>query len=568
MNIIKTGIGISKTIKNVSRLREILTVLAKHGFDEFIIRANLHSVIPNFVLPESRYKRINQNEYDFWESVGIRLRKSFEELGPSFIKLGQLLATREDLFDKKLIKELKKLQNKVKPVKFSEIEKRLEFELSRPLSEVFLDIDEDPIGVASIGCVYKAKLKDGKNVVVKVRRPNITKSLLQDFELMVFIVGAFEKNFEDFKFLGFSRAIEDFFKAIQLELNFLIEANNSKKIKEAIEKIDDENIFVIPQIYKEYSTSKILVMDFLEGTPFNQIHDLNNHPELREKLLKGVKLFMHNMLVDGVFHADLHGGNFFLLENGQIGLLDFGLVGHLGKQNRSNLVAILFALLSNNYENLVLEFLDVADFEDVPNPEVLVRDIREALTPFIGLSVQELDVTALFHALVTTLNRHELYLPREWFVIFRALITLDGVGKSLGIDLNIFDIIQSEIKPIASELVSKDALIEDVGWMSRDLINSLRIVPRHVKWFLKDLTRKKYQFDIHLEKTNIEINQLSRSLYFLGLTILAATFFIGGLLLIKDLTITHLNQIPIITYVCWGLSIGSFLKANISYKLK
>ncbi len=568
MNIIKTGIGITKTIKNVSRFREILTVLAKHGFDEFIIRANLHSLIPNFVLPESRYKKLNQNEYEFWESVGSRLRKSFEELGPSFIKLGQLLATREDLFDKKFITELKKLQNEVKPVKFSSIEKRLELELSRPLSEIFQSIDEEPIGVASIGCVYKAKLIDGKDVVVKVRRPKITKSLLQDFELMLFIVNTFEKNFEDFKYLGFSRAIEDFFKAIQLELNFLIEANNSKKIKEAIEKIDKNKIFVIPQIYKEYSTSKILVMDYLDGKPFNQIEDVEFHPKLKEKLIEGVKLFMHNMLVDGVFHADLHGGNFYLLNNGNIGLLDFGLVGHLGKQNRSNLVAILFALLSNNYENLVLEFLDVADFEDVPNPDVLVRDIREALTPFIGLSVQELDVAALFHALVTTLNRHHLYLPREWFIIFRALVTLDGVGKSLGIDLNIFDIIQSEIKPIATELVSKDALLEDVAWMSRDLINSMKIVPRHLKWFLKDLTRKKYQFDIHLEKTNNEINHLSKSLYFLGMMVLASSFFMGGIIMMKDLTITHFNQIPIVTYICWGVSIAMFVKAHIAYKLK
>ncbi len=569
MNIIKTGIGITKTIKNVSRFREVLSVFAKHGFDEFIINSNLHLVIPDFVIPKSRYKKNDESsEYAFWQSVGTRLRQAFEELGPSFIKMGQLLSTREDILDPLLITELKKLQNNVRPLPFKEIKKRIELELGDGTPNIFEYIEESPIGVASIGLVYKAKLKSGEDVVVKVRRPNIRKTLLQDFELMAFIVGRIEKSFPELKYMGLSRAIEDFFKGIQLEVNFLIEANNSRKIKEVIEAIDEKKILQIPKIYPEYSTSKVLVMEYLEGTPFNQLKNIEEHNDLQEKLINGVKLFMHNMLSDGVFHADLHGGNFFLLNNDKIGLIDFGLVGHLSKQNRTSLIAILFALLSNNYENLVLEFLDIAEYEDIPNAEILTRDIRDALTPFIGMSVQELDATALFHAIVETLGKHQVYLPREWFIIFRALMTLDGVGKSLRIDLNIFDIIESEIRPIMSDMISKDALIEESAWLTRDMLNSMRIVPRHIKWLLKDLAKKKYQIDLKFEETNKEINFLSRSIYFLGMTILSATFFIGGIIIINDLTVTHLNQIPIVTYVCWGLSIASFIRANMLLKLK
>jgi ubiquinone biosynthesis protein len=569
MNLIKTGIGISKTIKNVARFREILSVLARHGFDEFIINTKLHLVIPNFVIPKSRFKvSEDQSEYDFWKSIGYRLRKSFEELGPSFIKVGQLLATREDMLNPALIIELKKLQNKAAPIPFEAAKKRIIQETGKPIEETFESIDEVAIGVASIGVVYRATLKNGKDVVVKVRRPNIRKTIKNDFEIIAFIVKRLEKVSSDMKFLGVSRAIDDFFKSIQLELNFLIEAHNNKKFAENIKKIDEDNIFVIPTIYRELSTEKVLVMDFLDGKPFNEIKNIEEFPILKENLDKGVKLFLHNMLADGLFHADLHGGNFFQLENNKIGLIDFGLVGVLNKQNRTNLIAILYAVITNNFENLVYEFLDVADYEVIPNHEVLVRDIRDALTPYLGLSVDETDVTALRPSIVSTLSKHEIYVPREWFIIFRALITLEGVGKSLNIDLNIFEIIDGEIHGIMGDLISKDALMEEAAWLGRDLINSLRIIPRHFKWMLKEFSKKKYTFDINLVGTNKQLNFLSRSIYFLGLMILTSTFFLSGMLVLGDIKATQFNQIPIVCYICWALAGLTFIRASMVYKVR
>jgi ubiquinone biosynthesis protein len=569
MNLIKTGIGISKTIKNVARFREILSVMARHGFDEFIIKTKLHLVIPNFVIPKARFKiSEDQSDYAFWKSVGFRLRKSFEELGPSFIKVGQLLATREDILDPALISELKLLQNHALTIPFQDAKKRIQEEIGKPIDEIFKSLEEVPIGVASIGVVYRGVLLDGRKVVVKVRRPNIRKTINNDFEIIAFIVGQLEKALPEVKFLGLSRAIDDFFKSIQLELNFLIEANNNKKIKENIQKIDTENILVIPEIHREFSTQKILVMEFLEGIQFNEIRNIEEYPVLKENLTKGVKLFMHNMLADGIFHADLHGGNFFKLENNKIGLIDFGLVGVLGKENRTNLIAILFALLTNNYENLVLEFLDVADYEVMPNHDALVRDIRDALAPYIGLSVQETDATALTHALVSTLGRHQVYLPREWFIIFRALMTLDGVGKSLDIDLNIFEIIESEIQSIMGDLFSKEALMEDAAWVGRDVLNSLRIIPRHMKWILKEFSKRNYQFDLKLVGTNKEINLLSRSIYFLGLMVLASTFFISGTLILGDIKATTFQEIPIPSYICWGLAGLAFFRGSLIYKVR
>lgn len=568
MDILKTGLGISKTIKNVSRFREILTVFAKHGFDELIIASKLDRLIPNFVLPRSR-KKNDTLDYDVWRSVGSRLRKSFEELGPSFIKVGQLLSSREDLFDPAFIAELKELQDNAAAVNFTEMKQVIEESLGKKIEDVFEIFDQNPIGVASIGIVYKAQLKESKKaVVVKVRRPHIKQKILNDFEIIDFIVLSIERISKEVQYLGLSRAVNDFFKSIQLELNFVIEANNNRKISASLKSIDTDGILVIPEVYRDLSSEAVLVMDYIKGIPFNEIKDISAHEGLEAKITKCVDLFMHNMLVDGFFHADLHGGNFFLLEDGNVGLIDFGLVGVLGKKNRTSLVAILYALLNNNYENLVYEFLDVAEFDKVPDHDKMIRDIRDALSVYIGLSVKEMDVTALTRSIVSTLSRHEVYLPRDWFIIFRALMTLDGVGKSLNMELNIFETIERNIKNIMGDLVSKDALIEELVWLGRDSINSVRIIPRHINWALKELSKNGYSLDVSLRDVDKNLNLLVRSVFFLGFMFLGSTFFISGAFLVKGIVVSSFSDIPVLAYVCFGLCMITLFRASLLFKVK
>lgn len=564
MDLIKTGIGLTKTIKNVTRFREIITVFWKNGFDEFILKTNLHSKIPGFVLPKKRFENLESKEGEsFWASLGFRLRLSFEELGSGFIKVGQLLATREDILHPELIRELKKLQNKVKPIEFSIAKKEIEKSLGKKIEDVFESIDENPIGVASIGIVYQGFLKSGEEVVLKVKRPSVEQTLDNDFEIISFLVSQAEKVSDDVRYLGISKAIDDFFHSIQLELNFLIEARNCEILRENLKTIDEESLFVIPKLYTQFNSSSLLVMEKLDGVPFNSIPNiLNEHPEVEEKLNNAVKMFVRTILADGFFHADLHGGNFFLMTNGQIGLIDFGLMGNLSRKNRTNLVAILYALFTSNYENLVYEFLDVADYDIIPDHEVLQRDIRDALAPFLGLSVQDMDVTALVHSIVTTLSKHQIYLPRDWFIIFRALMTLDGVGKSIGLDLNIFDLLDGELEEVMKELVSKEAILEDAVWIGRDTVNSLRIIPRHLKWILKEFAKRKYTFDIKVQGFQRDIRLISKSIYFLGMMILTTTLVFSGVFLLKDSGYSNIENIPVVVWVFWGLATVSMFRAS------
>ncbi len=557
MDIIKTGIGISKTIKNVSRFREILTVLSRHGFSELIVKSGLDKLIPGFVLPArvSQLKNEALSSEEWWQIFGTQLRLSFEELGPSFIKVGQLMATREDILEPSMIRELKLLQNKVKGIPFEAARAVIEDNLGKKLEDVFLSVDPVAIGTASIGVVYQAQLHSGQKVVVKVRRPNIARTILTDFEILLFIVDKLEKVSSEIKFLGMSKMISDFFKSTQTELNFMIEAQNCERLRKNLEVIDKDGYLVVPKVFKEYTTQEVLVLEFLDGRPFNEFHSMQELGlDMVEKLEKSIQLFTHTLLADGFFHADLHGGNFFVLKDRRIGIIDFGLMGTLSKKNRANLISILYAVITYNFDNLVYEFLDVAEYESVPDHEELIRDIKDAISPYIGLSIKETNMTELVRNLIRTLSKHELYLPREWFIIFRALMTLDGVGKSIGMDLNIFQVLEKDLPGLVNELLSKDNAQEELMWVAKDVISSLRIVPKHLKWFLKESSKNNYSAEIRIRDLDRLSRGINRSFYTLGLSLMACVFILCGSLFVRNIEIVKLSDIPVISWVFWGIA--------------
>jgi ubiquinone biosynthesis protein len=433
--------------------------------------------------------------------------------------------------------------------------KVIEENLGKKVNEVFDHIEPEAIGTASIGVVYKAQLLNGDKVVVKVRRPGITKTIMTDFEILLFIVQKLEKVSADLKFMGLSRAISDFFKSTQNELNFLVEAQNAERLKKNLEVIDKDGYLKVPRVYREYTTTEMLVLEFLDGKPFNEFHSIAELGiDVEEKLEKSIALFTHTLLADGFFHADLHGGNFFVLKDRTIGLIDFGLMGTLSKKNRANLISILYALITYNFDNLVYEFLEVAEYDDVPDHEELIRDVKDAISPYIGLSVQETNMSELVRALIKTLSKHELYLPREWFIIFRALITLDGVGKSIGMDLNIFKILEKDLPRLVTELLSRKSAEEELMWVAKDVITSLRVLPKHLKWYLREVSRNKYSQEHRIRGLEEISNNMSRALYILGLSLLAGILILSGAILVRKINILSFYDVPIISWVFWGFA--------------
>jgi len=554
MDIVRKGIGIGQTIRNVNRLKEIVLIFARHGFAEFI-SLGVIKAIPNFVLPKSKQsikKELEEKEErDWWAVVGARLRIVFEELGPSFIKFGQLLSSREDIFDPSFIAELKPLRDRVKPIPFEVIRETVEETFGSTLEELFLEVNPNPLGTASIGVVYQAVLKDGTDVVIKVRRPKIERMIQTDFSILGYLANQAEKMSEDIKLLGVSKIVKEFSISIQTELNFHIEAMNCERLRENLSHHQDHELFYIPKVYKEYTRENILVIELLKGKPFSDQSMLNeNLEDINDKLQRGVSLFLKSFLNDGFFHADLHGGNFFYMDDGKIGLIDFGLMGTLSRKNRRNLIAIIYSLLNNNHENLVYEFLDVADFDKTPDVDELIRDVRDCLNTFVGLTVQQTNLSLVLNSITNTLRQHQIYLPREWYIVFRALMTLDGVGKSVGLDYDILKLLDQDIEEIVSESFNKKELIEEGVWVAKDILSLARLLPRHLKWMVKEVSSKGYAFEIIHRGHESSFYLLSSSINFLAMSLISMTLIVSGVLVLGEGVIST-DDIPILSWTFW-----------------
>lgn len=566
MGIITTGYKITQTIKNINRLREIVTIFARHGFDEFIPQGVIR-LIPGFVLPKATKKKIKEeleklDESSWAEIIGLRLRLCFEELGPAFIKFGQLFSSREDLFDDGFINQMKLLRDQVSPLGFEKVKAQVELSLGKKIEEVFSSVDINPIGTASIGLVYKAKLLSGEDVVLKVRRPGITDVIATDLSILLFMAKMAEKVEGEIRYLGVSRVLEDFSVSLQNEFNFNIEALNCGKIKKIISKYPNHEIFYIPHIFQEYTTVDLLVMELVEGIPFSDNLEIKKHLDiLAPKLDISVRMFVKTFLTDGTFHADLHGGNFFFTKDEKIALIDFGLIGNLSRNARQNLAAIIYSLINNNYETLVNEFLDVAHYENIPNVEKLVQDMRSALAPYVGLTVKQTNFTLLLRQILKTLREHQIYLPNDWFIVFRALITLDGVGKSLGLDFDIFSFLQEDIEEIIQSNFEKKYFLEEALWLGKDVLNSSRLIPRHLRWFLKTWSKNDYAFEMKHNGLEKAFDKMSNAIIFLGFSLFSCILFMTGIQFVSHDILVNLDfaNIPKVTYLLWLASTCFFL---------
>lgn len=557
MDVIRASIGLTKTIRNVSRLKEIVLIFAKHGLDEFIT-LGVTSKIPNFVLPKSK-KAIRDElkerpERDIGEILGMRLRQCFEELGPAFIKFGQLLATRDDVVDSSFTDQMKILRDKVKPIPLDEIRPEIEKRLGKKIEEVFQELSPEPIGTASIGIVYKGVLLSGEKVVMKVRRPGIEKLIDTDFSILNFIFQNAEKVSEELRAVGISRVLKDFSASLHTELNFNIEMVNAHRLASVLEQYDDTNVFYFPKFYEDYCSESLLVMEFMEGVPFTHSQEIQSRlHELDPKFQEGLRILLKGFLRDGFFHADMHGGNFFLRPNNQIGLIDFGLVGSLTPKSRKNLMALLYALISFDFEKVVYEFLDVAEYDKIPDIDKLINDVRDALSPFVGLTLQQISFASLLKSTLMTLKSHSLFLPREWFIVFRALMTLEGVGKSIGVDTDILALVENDIKKIIQQSVSKEELIEESLWAIKDVASASRAIPRHLKWYLKELSKNGYAIELRHNGLFESSRIIQNGIFFFGNVVIACTFILAGLHFV-DQNIQSFYDIPKLTIVFWILA--------------
>lgn len=532
MKIISTGRQIGRTLKNASRLKTIVGVFAKHGFHNVAERAKLGQ----FILARMSTKQ-DIEKY----TVAERVRMSFEELGPTFVKLGQLLATRPDLVPEEFVVEFEKFHDQVNPLPFETIETVLKEEFGDQLYEYFESFDHSPVGSASIAQVHKARLKNGTEVVVKVQRPGIVNVINEDLNVLYFLAGLFETYIDEARPYNPLGIVDEYFKTLDLETNFVVEANNIRRFSQNF--ASDLHI-KIPQVYLEYTTERVLTMQALTGIPVSVEGALSQPGVVREELVRrGLKAYLKMVFSDGIFHGDLHAGNFFVMPNNEIGLIDFGVVGRLNQRTQSAIVNMLLALSREDYERLAYEYIDIAPFSESVNVDLFAKELRDLVAPYYGLTSKNVNLGKLLLKSSSIAARHHIQVPTELMLYFKSLVSIEGLGKKI---LKDFDFLGQSME-FASELVKTQyepgKMMFDLNQLARESKELISNLPRQLNFLLRKVNSPNYAMKMHIPEM-IEVRKTivnSSNLLFLGL-------IIGSLLLSGSLVFPSDSQHGLIFY--------------------
>ncbi len=518
MKIFSTASQIGTGLRNVGRAREVLGVFASHGFADWVHRMQLSKLLPNRVATKPRYQEIPLPE---------RARAAFEELGPTFVKLGQLLATRPDLIPEAYIVEFRKLQDGASGLPFSEIKKEIESELKGKLEEFFDSFDETPIAAASIGQVHYAVLKTGEKVAVKVQRPGIDKTIQHDISILKGLATILEKTIPESKTFNPTGLVEEFIRTIQQETDFFIEANNMKRIKGNLAEMTK---VAIPEVYSQFSTRKVLVLERFEGIRFSDrdaIVAAGIDP--MEIVETGSLAFFHMVMHDGFFHGDLHAGNLFVLPDGRIGIIDFGIIGRLSHRVRDSVITMFLAIIDEDYETLAYEYLTLCQPTGRTQLGLLQKDLMDTISPYVGMSLGEINIGQILLRSTSTAVKHNLQVPRELMLLFKAILTIESLGKRLEPGFDILRIGHQLARQAVAVRYSRERLTRDLILIGRDLQSLGEVLPRIVRRFLSQWS----QNDFALEHRNKDTARVAVAIRTLGRVIawsvVSAGFFLISL---------------------------------------
>lgn len=520
MRWIQRGRQLGRAVKNVQRLRQIVSVFAKHGYDDVVERMNLGKFLP------SRWTKLATDSPGENKTPPELLKECFEELGPTFVKLGQLLSTRPDLVPDAYIEEFTKLQDDVAPLGFNVIQEAVERELQGPLGKYFREFDHEPLASASIAQVHRATLHNGDEVVVKVQRPGIEKIIKTDISLLAFLARLLERYIPEIRIYNPELIVDEFFRTLSYELDFVVEANNIRKFSKNMESLPE---IVIPKIYKDLSTSKILTLERLVGIRVNDSKALDRAKIDRKKVVEaGARAFFRSVMIDGLFHGDLHGGNLFVLPNNKIGMIDFGIVGRLSQKARDRLADMMITLINEDYENLCYQYAELGAADPTIDFDNFQREVRNAVSPYLGLNISEVNSGKVLIDSTKIAAKYQIRLPSEWMLVFKAIFTMEGMGRTLDPNFDLMSIGQELAKELTKNQYSPSRISKDLLWMSKDVLTLLQVLPRQIRWMFKKFNRNDFALEIRSPELSQLKEQLETNSKRTSLSILVSGLFIAS----------------------------------------
>jgi len=507
--------------RDLSRLREISSVLIRHGLGDLVRRTGLATTL----------ERAGQILH--WGEGGKaaeiepqeRFRRSLEELGPTFVKLGQVLSTRPDLLSPSWITELERLHSDVAPVSFDELLPQIEKALGRSPFDVFADVEREPHAAASIAQVHRAKLPSGTSVVLKIRRPGISAKIAADFRLLDHLANLIEHEMPEVRRYAPVQVVAQFRRSLERELDLAVEARHVDRF--ARNFAQDPHI-VIPKVYWDFTSSLMNVQEYVAGIPGTDLTAIAA-ADLDRKVLaaRGSDAVLKMILVDGFFHADPHPGNVLYLPGNRIALIDFGMVGRLSALRRSQMLDLLAGIVGQDDQAMLEVLLDWTG-EDGVDETRLAADVGELAFDFADTELKDVRIGALLQRVAALLREHAILLPADLTLMFKALISLEGLGRQYDPEFRLVDRVRPFLDRALSERYQPVVALRRSQATLANAFGLLTTVPRDLARLVKDARRGRMRVDLDLKRLDSFGERLHNTIDRMTIGIMTSSLVIGS----------------------------------------
>jgi ubiquinone biosynthesis protein len=499
-------LSIRRTYKNVNRVRQIINVLLKYGFGKLIDQIHLNRFIPF----RTRLRAFGQWPPLKSPTTPERLRKVFSELGPSFIKLAQILSTRPDLITKPFADEFKKLQDRVPPFPGGDAIRIIEEETNFPISDVFSHLDTAPVAAASIAQVHHGTLLDGSDVIIKVQRPGIREQIETDINILTSVAYLMERYIPESVFFNPTGIVEEFARTVRKELDFTEEARNCVRFKRNFSGSPD---VCIPRIFSEFTTEKILVMERIDGVRIDDIEAIKKLGLDRVKLARaGVDAYFKQILEDGFFHADPHAGNIFAMPDGRIGFMDFGIVGRVSPELRETMANTFLALIHKDFDKLIEQYIELGLVPEHVDLDVFRKEFRtdlaDFLEPLYDITLKELNFAEYMDTVTHLAVKHNLKIPADLLLVNKAMLILENLGGELDPNFNFIAAAEPYASKLLRERIRPGRLYEKTRRNIMEVSDFFILFPKQ----MKQIIRKVLKDDIHLKMTHVGLEKFIRDM--------------------------------------------------------
>jgi ubiquinone biosynthesis protein len=507
-----------KRMRRINRYRDITIAMMSQGFGYIVEEIGLIRKLPfsEQIFPAYAHKSV--------KSLGERVRLVLEQLGPTYIKLGQIASTRQDLFPPEIIRELEKLQDNAPSFPLEQVSKIIRQELGAPLEEIYQQFDLTPLAAASIGQVHQAVLRSGEKVAVKIQRPDIAATIETDLQILYNLVSLVERRFKWAENYQVVEMVVEFSKSLRNELDYRIEARNIKKIAK---QFPDQPHFYIPKVYEDYSTKKVLTTEYIEGIKINETAKLTqqgfNLPNLAERFVNGI---LNQIFVAGFFHGDPHPGNVVVLADGMIGLLDFGMMGRLSPEIRFHLASMIIALIQQNPDEIVKAILALGITPDNVNLLQLKDDIEQLQEQYYEVPLSQLSLGETFGQLSAIVFKHHIKFPVDLTLVGKTLITLEGIVQKLDPNLRIINIAKPLGQQLLLERLNPKHLLQKVWKNAAEFSEILLGFPKYFKELSSFVKRGRLRLDVSIPEMDLFLKTQERMMNRLSLCIILLSFCI------------------------------------------